>query len=73
MQLSKNLKGSEHFLIWIASVDLTVTIDYDNIEAETKEEAERIAKEKAIEDIDYNNCDAAISDMDVFVSKRIGK
>lgn len=63
----KKLKGSEYFLIWNASVDLTVTIDYDNIEAETKEEAERIAKEKAIEDIDYNNCDADINDADAFV------
>jgi len=54
-------------LIWNASVDLTVTIDYDNIEAGTKEEAERIAKEKAAEDIDYNNCDADINGIDAFV------
>lgn len=35
-----------------------LTIDYYNgeIEADTKEEAERIAKDKALEDIDYNNC-----------------
>lgn len=47
----KDLKGSEYFLIWNAS----------------EEEAERIAKEKAAEDIDYNNCDADINGIDAFV------
>lgn len=58
------------FLVWYASVDLTVTIDYEDIEADTEEEAVQIAKERAQEDIDYNNCDAAINDMDAFVSKK---
>lgn len=58
------------FLFWYASVDVTVTIDYDDIEADTEEEALRIAKERAQEDIDYNNCYADISDMDTFVSEK---
>lgn len=58
------------FLVWYASVDLTVTIDYDDIEADTEEEAVQIAKERARKDIDYNKCDASLTDMDVFVSKK---
>lgn len=42
---------------WYVSVGMSVSIDYDDIEADTKEEAEEIAKSKALEDIDYNNCD----------------
>ena len=45
-------------MIWNASVGLTVNIDYDDIEADTEEEAIRIAKDRALEDIDYNNCNA---------------
>jgi len=41
---------------WNASVTLTLSIDYENIEAETEEEAKRIAEEKAYEDVDFNNC-----------------
>lgn len=43
---------------WNASVSVMISIDYYNgeIEAETEEEAEQIAKEKALEDIEYNNC-----------------
>lgn len=43
---------------WNASVSVMISIDYYNgeIEAETEEEAEQIAKDKAMEDIDYNNC-----------------
>ena len=43
---------------WNVSVGLTVYIDYDDIEADSEEEAEQIAKDRALEDIDYNNCDA---------------
>lgn len=39
------------------SVGMSLSIDYDDIEADTKEKAEEIAKSKALEDIDYNNCD----------------
>lgn len=42
---------------WYVSVGMSLSIDYDGIIAETKEEAEKIAKSKALEDIDYNNCD----------------
>ncbi len=43
---------------WNASVSVMISIDYydGEIEADTKEEAEQIAKDKALEDIDYNNC-----------------
>lgn len=41
---------------WFVSVGLNVTIEYDSIEADTKEEAERLAKDYAMEDIDVNNC-----------------
>jgi len=46
---------------WNASVGLQLTIDYEDIEADTKTEAIQIAKDRALEDIDYNNyeCDAS--------------
>lgn len=40
---------------WNVSVGLHLSIDYDDIEADTREEAEEIAKDRAIEDIDFNN------------------
>lgn len=43
---------------WFVSVGLSLCIDYEDIEAESKEEAERIAKDRALEDIDWNNCNA---------------
>lgn len=42
---------------WNVSVDLQLSIDYDDIEADTREEAEQIAKDRALEDIDWNNCE----------------
>lgn len=53
---------------WYVSVGLRLTIDYDDIEAESQEEAEEIAKEKALEDIDYNNCDCDTDDPIVYAS-----
>ena len=41
--------------IWNVSVGIRLTIDYDNIEADTREEAEIIAKRLAEEDVDFNN------------------
>ena len=41
---------------WNGSVTLTLNIDYEGIETDTREEAEQIAKEKAYEDVDFNNC-----------------
>lgn len=41
---------------WNASVGLQLTIGYDDIEADTEEEAIEIAKDRTIKDIDYNNC-----------------
>lgn len=40
---------------WNVSVGLHLSIDYDDIEADTREEAEEIAKERAVEDVDFNN------------------
>lgn len=51
---------------WHVSVGLRLSIDYDDIEAESEEEAEEIAKEKALEDIDYNNCDCNTDDLIVY-------
>lgn len=42
---------------WYVSVGLSLTIDYEDIEADTQEEAERIARDKAEEDIDWNNAE----------------
>lgn len=44
---------------WNVSVGVRLSIDYDDIEADTREEAELIAKERAAEDVDFNNaiCD----------------
>lgn len=53
---------------WYVSVGLRLTIDYDDIEAESQEEAEEIAKEKALEDIDYNNCDCDTNDPIIYCS-----
>jgi hypothetical protein len=41
---------------WNATVDLTLQIDYEDIEADTEEEAKRIAIDMAYEDVDFNNC-----------------
>lgn len=37
---------------WFVSVGMSLSIDYDDIEADTKEEAEEIAKTRVSEDID---------------------
>ncbi len=53
-------------MIWNVSVGLRVDIDYDDIEADSREEAEQIAKDRALEDIDYNNCNADTDDPIVY-------
>lgn len=40
---------------WNVSVGLRLSIDYDDIEADTREEAEEISKERAVEDLDFGN------------------
>ena len=42
---------------WNIKVGLQLSIDYDDIEADTEEEAIQIAKDKALEDIVWNNCE----------------
>ena len=39
-----------------ASVDFILRIEYDEIEADSEEEAKKIAIEMAYQDIDFNNC-----------------
>ncbi len=53
---------------WSVSVGLRLTIDYDDIEADTQEEAEEIAIEKALEDVDYNNASCDESDIIVYAA-----
>lgn len=50
---------------WNVSVGLHLSIDYDDIEADTREEAEEIAKDRAVEDVDFNN--AYFDEHDVIV------
>ena len=42
---------------WNVSVGVRLSIDYDDIEADSEEEAKEIAKERALEDIDFNNAE----------------
>ncbi len=42
-------------MTWSVSVGVRLSIDYDDIEADSREEAERIAKERAVEDVDFYN------------------
>lgn len=42
---------------WNVSVGIRLSIDYDDIEADSEEEAKEIAKERALEDIDFNNAE----------------
>ena len=51
---------------WNASVGLQLTIDYEDIEADTETEAIQIAKDRALEDIDYSNCECDTSDPIVY-------
>ena len=46
-------------MIWNVSVGIRLSIDYDydDIEADTREEAEQIARERAEEDVDFNNAE----------------
>jgi len=53
---------------WSVSVGLRLAIDYDDIEAETQEDAEAIAIEKALEDVDYNNASCDESDVIVYAA-----
>lgn len=40
---------------WNVSVGVMLSIEYDDIEAETEQEAKEIARERAEEDVDFNN------------------
>ncbi len=42
---------------WNVSVGVRLNIDYDDIEADSVEEAEQIARARALEDIDFNNAE----------------
>ena len=49
-----------------ASVGLQLTIDYEDIEADTETEAIQIAKDSALEDIEWNNCDCDVGNPIVY-------
>lgn len=51
---------------WNASVCLQLTINYDDIEADTEGEAIQIAKDRALEDIEWNNCDCDVDNPIVY-------
>ena len=51
---------------WNASVGLQLTIDYDDIEADTEGKAIQIAKDRALEDIEWNNCDCDVDNPIVY-------
>lgn len=51
---------------WNIMVGLQLSIDYDDIEADTEEEAIQIAKDKALEDIDWNNCECDVDNPIVY-------
>lgn len=55
---------------WNAGVGLQLTIDYDDIEADTEAEAIQIAKERALEDIEWNNCDCDASNPIVYYCQK---
>lgn len=50
-------------MVYNADVTLTLDIQYRDIEAESEEEAKFIARQRAYEDVDWNN------EADVFVWK----
>lgn len=51
---------------WNVSVGMQMSINYDDIDADTKEEAMQIAKNMALQDIDWNNCDCDIDGMMIY-------
>ena len=42
-------------MLWNVSVSVGLTMDYEDIEADTEEEAKQIAKERADEDLWFDN------------------
>lgn len=44
-------------MLWNVSVGVRLNIDYDDIEAESEEEAKQIARVRALEDVDFNNAE----------------
>ena len=44
-------------MTWTVCVGMKLTIEYCDIEADTEEEAEEIARMQAEEDIDWNNAE----------------
>jgi hypothetical protein len=51
------MNEEERLKRYCTSVTVTLEIDYCDIEARSEEEAEKIACERAREDVDFNNCD----------------
>ena len=53
-------------MTWTVSVGVNISIDYDDIEADSREDAVRIAKERASEDIEVNNCYIDDTDLHIY-------
>ena len=51
---------------WTVSVGVRVSIDYDDIEADSKEEAKQIARLQAMEDLDVNNAEVDYEGVTVY-------
>ncbi len=51
---------------WNVSVGIRLGIDYNDIEADTREEAEEIAKNRALEDIDFCNAELEYGGVTVY-------
>lgn len=51
---------------WNACADMAVTINYENIEADTMKEAEQIAEDMARADMDHQNSDVDCSSVTAF-------
>lgn len=51
---------------WNAMVGLQLSINYDDIEADMQWEAEQIARNRALEDIDWNNCECDVDNPIVY-------
>lgn len=51
---------------WNVSIGLELSIAYDDIEADSKDEAIQIAQARALEDVDWNNCECDVDNSIVY-------
>lgn len=48
------------------SVGAQVSVEYEDIEADSEKEAEEVSKIKALEDIEWNGCDCCVDNVMVY-------